>query len=335
MPPNLTTSVIVPSLGRPERLAACLRSLAAQTIAPQEVIVVWQADDIATRDAAMQIRAQMQSDLRAVYSPRANMVEALNAGMRAVTGDIILRIDDDALAPPDWIVRHLSYYDDASVGAVGGPYDNFHPDGTPFPKRSKQPVGKLTWYGKAFGNMFDHDQAWRLRRPQAVDHLIGANLSLRRGVFDGYDTQLRPYWQLNELDICLQVRSHGYRAIFDFANVVSHYPSGEAATPGRDGDLEIKIYNGAYNHAYILSKYSPWYLRPARLFHLLAVGMVSAPGALAFVEAVRRYGQPTREAAILAETWRHHLAGWRDGAGMRGRIVRAQTASRRDLTPTP
>ena len=314
------TSVLIPSSRRPQSLRRCLLSLEAQLTPPSEVIVAWQGTDSQTRDCACEFMSRESLPLRAVHCEEVGIVPAENAALDRAQGDIIFLIDDDAVAPPDWIARHLSHYGESSVGGVGGPFDNFHPNGSPFPKRARQPVGKLTWYGKAFGNMFDHDPSWRSRPPQDVDHLIGSNLSLRRGSFDRYDDRLKPYWQMHETDVCLQVKSRGYRLLFDFNNVVRHYPSSEYATPGRAGNLELKIYNAAYNNAFVLSKHSPQHLRAVRLLYCLAVGSVAAPGLLASAEAIRRYGNPRREASILARTWKNSIAGWRDGAKARADI---------------
>ncbi len=319
-------SVVIPSIGRPAALVNCLRSLANQTVVPCRIIVVWQADDIATRDAVLAMGGEAPAGLELVHSPEANMVGALNAGMRAADTDIILRTDDDAIAPPDWIERHLAFYRDPTIGAVGGPYDNFHPDGAPFMKRAPTRVGELTWYGKAFGNMYDHEPAMRWWAPQDVDQLPGGNMSLRRGACGEYDPHLRRYWQDNELDLCLQVKSRGYRVVFDFANVVMHHPTSNVSEPGRGGDLNVKIYNGAYNRSFVLSKHSPPHLRGVRLLYILMVGSVAAPGLAALPIAVKRYGRPARELRILLATWKHNLAGWGDGARVRAAAPPLRTA---------
>jgi glycosyltransferase involved in cell wall biosynthesis len=311
------SSVLIPSYKRPEMLSRCLRSLGAQTVPPDEVLVVWQGDDVPTRDAALALADRSPFCLRVLHSRQAGVVPAENLALDAAGGDLILLIDDDAVAPVDWVARHRGHYDDPAVGAVGGPADNFLPDGSPYPRRAVEPIGRLTWYGKELGNMYDQVPVWRGRAPQTVDHLVGYNFSLRRTAFDRFEEGLRRYWQLFEMDACLQVQARGYRVVFDFANVVEHHPTNTAYCGGRDGDLEVKIYNAAYNRALILAKHSAGYLRPLRLAYLLLVGAVNTPGVLGCVMAMKRFGRPAREIAILGRTWRAVVDGWRAGTRRR------------------
>ena len=314
------TSVLVPSFRRPERLLACLAGLSRQSVLPTEVIVVWQADDEQTRHAAERAPIRALCRLVLLHSPEPGVVAAENLALDHATGDIVFLIDDDAVPPPQWIERHLLHYEDGTVGAVGGPADDFYADGTPFPKRAIEPVGKLTWYGTMLGNMFDHVPEWRDRRPLEVDHLVGYNLSLRRSAFGHFESSLRPYWQSFEPDACLQVRRNGFRVLFDFGNVVEHHPMNTAYVGTRTGDLNIKIFNAAYNHAFVLAKHSRWHLRAVRLAYLLAIGSVGKPGLAAFLVAVKRYGGWQNELSILWRSMRSHLEGWRDGSRQRARV---------------
>jgi GT2 family glycosyltransferase len=313
----LRTSVLIPSFGRPEKLSNCLRSLARQTMAPDEVLVVWQAEDTATRDAALSLVDQTPFSLKVLHSPEQGVVPAENAALDAAAGDVILLIDDDAVSSPDWVARHLAHYADPAVGAVGGPADNFLADGTPFPRRAVEPLGKLTSSGRLLGNMYDQIVEWRSRPPQPVDHLVGYNMSLRRVAFDRFEAGLKRYWQLFELDACLQVRERGYQILFDHANVVAHHPTNPAYAPGREGDLTVRVYNAAYNHAFVLARHSSLWLRPVRLAFLLLVGSTGTPGLLGCLAGIRRYGQPCRELRILLRTLRSSLAGWLAGARAR------------------
>lgn len=313
----LRTSVIVPSAGRPADLDRCLTSLAAQTVLPLEIVVVWQADDLATKDSAERWHGTKRLDVRVVHSERRGIVPAENVGLSACRGEIIMLIDDDATAPPTWIAQHLSHYRDASVGAVGGPIRNYSDDGTPYPTRRNEPVGRLALSGRVIGNTHDHPAAWSSRPATDVDHLAGSNLSFRRSALTEFEAGLKPYWQLFELDACLQVHASDKRVVFDFGNAIDHYPSASAYAGGRDGDLTIKVFNSAYNHAFILAKHSRGAIRMVRLAYLIGVGSVGAPGKLGWVAATVRYGHPLKELGILARTIVSHLQGWRAGTRVR------------------
>jgi len=299
-------------------LTRCLQSLAHLSEPPDEVLVVWQGDDQPTRACAERLRPELPYTLRIVHSREAGIVPAENAALRESRGEVVLMIDDDAQAPPDWLARHLAHYDDPTVGAVGGPAQNHLRDGTLQPERSAEPVGLITPLGRVVGNMYNHPEAWRSRAPREVDHLVGNNLSLRRVAFGSFEQGLRPYWQLFELDACLQVKARGYRVLFDFANVVQHFPAQTVYGDPRAGDPTLPIYNGSYNHAFVLSKHSAPALRPVRLLYQLLVGSVATPGLLATAVATRRHGHPLREARLLLHTTRHRVAGWRAGARQRG-----------------
>ncbi len=181
-----TSSVLLVSYRRATILATCLEHLAAQDPAPGEILVVWQADDIATRDEAERHRDALPCPLRVLHSPEAGVVAAENTALDASTGEVVLLLDDDSVAPPGWVGRHLAHYADPTVGAVGGPADNLW-QGAYLPRRTAEPVGTIAWYGRVNGNMYDHIPEWRSRPPRDVDHLVGYNMSLRRAAFDRFE----------------------------------------------------------------------------------------------------------------------------------------------------
>ncbi len=315
-----SSSVLIVSYKRPEDVTRCLQALGQQVVLPDEILVVWQGDDTATRDWAEANRSGLGCDLLLVHSPEPGVVAAENAGRDAARGEILLLIDDDAIAPPDWVARHVAFYGDPTVGAVGGPAVNHHvATGEPFKPWPREPIGKLTRLGKFIGHMHDQDPDWRDRPPIEVDHLVGYNMSLRKSAVDRFESGLRRYWQMFEADACLQVKARGFRILFDFGNVVGHFPTNATYDGKREGDLSVKIYNGAYNHAFVLSKHSPPRLRIPRLVNMLVVGNTATPGLIAYPFCVRRYGKPLRELGILWKTWQARAQGWLDGRRARSR----------------
>ncbi len=316
----LTSSVIIPSFNRHEQLILCLNSLAQQTLLPDETIVIWQAEDFKTRDAIQAIMSSLPYTLKLLHCPNKGIVPAENMGLDAATGDIILMCDDDVITPPNWVSRHLNFYLDPTIGAVGGSANNHHPDLSLYPKRKVEPIGRLTWYGKINGNMYDCVDEWRERKPIAVDHLVGYNLSFRRTAIGRFETSLKSYWQLFEMEACLQVKQNGYQVIFDYSNVVDHYPTNTAYAGGRTGDLQVKLFNPSYNHAFILAKYSPQHLFAIRLIYLFAIGTVGTLGLLATFRAIKIHGNPLQEFKLLLTCWSEKSQGWQDGIKARVQV---------------
>lgn len=98
-PPLPTLSVVVPVRDDAALLARCLAALAAQTLAPAEVVVV----DNGSRDGSAATAAA--AGARVVVEPRVGIPAAASAGYDAATGAVIVRLDADTLAPPDLLAR--------------------------------------------------------------------------------------------------------------------------------------------------------------------------------------------------------------------------------------
>lgn len=312
---TMTTSVLVPSFRRPDSLESCLRSLARQTVPPGEVLVVQQGDDTPTRDRAERLAAELPITVRVLHLGEPGIVPAENLALDHASGELILLIDDDAIAEPDWLERHLAHYADPTVGAVGGPADTYNPDGTRQEIRALGPQGRLTWFGRYIAHMHDLPPEWRSLPAKPVDHLVGYNMSLRRSAFDRFEERLRRYWQFFEADACFQVSGRGYRVLFDPGIVVEHRltPRQSVYDPGRGGDLQIKLGNGAYNRTFVLSKHTRGPLRLVRRLYASLMGTTEAPGPLLLPRSIRRYGDARRELEVMRMVWAETRAGWRDG----------------------
>ncbi len=321
---SLSTSVLIPSYRRPQALTHCLEGLAAQTVLPAEVLVIWQDDDTATRDCAAGLAASLPYELHLVHSETTGIVPAENAGLARARGKIIVMIDDDAIPPPGWLASHLCRYRDSSIGSVGGPARNYRLDGQGFPTRAAKRFGRITWYGKLIGNLFDHDRTFGVIE---VEHLAGGNMSFRRDAIDRFEDRLRPYWQYFEADACLQIGATGYRIVYDSENPIAHYPTNTLFDGTREGDLTRKVFNAAYNHAFILAKHSRPGLRLPRLAYLLGIGSLPYPGIIGFLFAPWRYGKPLREMRVFSATFASHLAGWIAGSRARSTARRGTAAT--------
>jgi GT2 family glycosyltransferase len=97
-----SVSVVVPSLGWPDSLANCLRSLRAQTVdLPVEIIVVVNGPDASAAD-------RTQPGVAVLYEARPGPAAARNTGARAATGDVLAFIDSDCVADPAWLASAVT-----------------------------------------------------------------------------------------------------------------------------------------------------------------------------------------------------------------------------------
>jgi glucosyl-dolichyl phosphate glucuronosyltransferase len=160
------------TLDRWELLNKSLQSVADQEMQPVEVILcIDHNHDMFTRCAAElpPVLAKAPLKFRVIenrYGTR--LGGARTSAAEIATGDVLAFLDDDAFATPSWLRCLTDVYDDAAVFAVGGApiaeYEVERPRWFPF---------ECNWiFGCAYRGL--------PTRRGPVDHLIGANMSIRR-----------------------------------------------------------------------------------------------------------------------------------------------------------
>lgn len=101
----LTLSIVIPVYNEEHHIKACLDSIAAQTVKPDEVIVV----DNNSTDQTTTI-AKGYPFVKIVSESKQGIVFARDAGFDAARSEIIGRIDADTVLPPDWVARVMQFY---------------------------------------------------------------------------------------------------------------------------------------------------------------------------------------------------------------------------------
>lgn len=112
-------SVVIATRDRPARLAAMLRSLAEQTLPPDEREVVVVDDGSSLPDVqAVLADAEREAAVRVIRrKDPGGPATARNAGWRASSAPLVAFTDDDCVAAPDWLERAVSAAD-ANPGAI-------------------------------------------------------------------------------------------------------------------------------------------------------------------------------------------------------------------------
>lgn len=129
---TLRVSAIIPCHNAGRWIAAALRSVAAQTHAPLEVIVI---DDDSTDDSVARIR-QSGVPVRLIHLNARNAAASRNAGIEAATGDWIALLDADDVWYPNHLARAQELLNRADDVAFMSNHDWLDLDGrvTPIPE---------------------------------------------------------------------------------------------------------------------------------------------------------------------------------------------------------
>ncbi len=113
--PPASISVVVPTCDRPQRLAACLRSLAGLREKPLEIVVVDNAPSIATREVV-----EAFPEARYVAEHRSGSSAARNTGVHHCRGELVAFVDDDEAVHPDWLSHLRNCFHNPTVGLATG-----------------------------------------------------------------------------------------------------------------------------------------------------------------------------------------------------------------------
>lgn len=97
-PPHAPLSVVILAYNEEEYLPHALDSIAAQTVAPDEVIVI----DNNSTDRTAEI-ARSYPFVRLVNEPQKGIAPARDRGFAEAKGPLLARIDADTVLPPDWV----------------------------------------------------------------------------------------------------------------------------------------------------------------------------------------------------------------------------------------
>lgn len=177
----MKTSVIIPTLNRPEHLSRLLKDLCSGTRLPDEILVIEQGDWARSEEIASQF-----SRVRVLYELEKSLPVARNTGIRESTGDILFFFDDDMSVGEQYLEVAITYLEaHADVLGVTGSYMKGERAWTP-----KRFLGVLfcVYSFKSRNSVLpsgsnDYIRGKNLSLEQSVEWLYGGNMVLRKEVF--------------------------------------------------------------------------------------------------------------------------------------------------------
>lgn len=222
---TLTLTIVIPVFNEQDHLKACLNAIAAQTIKPDEVVVV----DNNSSDDSARVASQFPF-VRLIKEKRQGVLFAKNRGFKAATGDIVGRIDADTILPPRWVQQVKELMSDPATAAVTGPVNYYD---MPLPEINYR---LDHWMRTSIYNWF----------PKSP-FLFGSNMAIRRSV-----------WRTVSADIChdtymhedLDLAVHLYRAGYHIT-YAGHLIAGASGRRYNDSPLRFYRYISMYRQTYL------------------------------------------------------------------------------------
>jgi GT2 family glycosyltransferase len=211
---------------RLSQIRAALDSIARQTMPPAQVIVV--ADH---NPALCDLLAAEYPDHEVISNKfERGLSGARNTGIEQSAGDVVVFLDDDARAQPEWLETLLASYDDESVLGVGGAV-----------LADWSSPGRPAWLPEEFLWVVGCSYRGQPEVKAEVRNPIGANMSFRRSALDLaglFDSSVgrtfissRPLGcEETEFSIRLRRLSPGARIIYEPQAVVYHHVDQSRAT---------------------------------------------------------------------------------------------------------
>ena len=244
-------SVLVATYRRPKLLVECLTALSQQQRLPDEIVIIVRDTDEKTMEALSAFENPFPNPdcIQTTRVQEPGIVAAENRGLEAAKGDIVVLIDDDAIASPEWLSNIENHYESETVGAVGGPVIPFI-DQTPVKQYQPGRFMNKTWFGAHFGGAAETIPD----TVKEVNVLRGCNMSFRRSLLTQFDIRLMPYWRRFEDEAIMSIRQQGYQALFDPNIQVYHHTAAIQEGESREEDRS-SIIGSHHNNTYVMLKF--------------------------------------------------------------------------------
>jgi glucosyl-dolichyl phosphate glucuronosyltransferase len=120
MSQNLTLSIVMPTLNRPEMVKECLESIRQQTFAPTEFIMVDQSDNEKSKKVfeAMDLGRTRKNY---VFQKTKSLIKARNNGLdRASDTDLLMFLEDDSVLFADYFEKLVGHFHRDQAKRFGG-----------------------------------------------------------------------------------------------------------------------------------------------------------------------------------------------------------------------
>jgi GT2 family glycosyltransferase len=203
--PGSGVAVVIVNFNGASLLPDCLAALAAQTLAPAEIVVA----DNGSRDGSLTLLRERYAHVRGLELGRNHgFAGGANRGVRATSAPWVCVLNSDATPAPDWLAQLASaprnqrtwalgsVLVSAASGLIESAGDAYAPEGYAHKLLRERPLGELP------------------REPYPVFAAPGAAPLFRRHVFDllgGYEERFFLYYE--DIDLAFRAALIGHHAL--------------------------------------------------------------------------------------------------------------------------
>ncbi len=190
-------SIVIPSYNSESTIEKCLDALFNQTFTGEYEIII--ADS--SKDRTRQIVAEKFSQVKIlVFGTKTDPGTARNAAIKESRGELLLLIDSDCVAAPDWMERMVLQHQQSDYAAIGGSINN-----------GNDPDNSIAWAGY----MAEFREFLPGTKAGVVPHIPTCNISYKRKVFDELGGFNPEYYPQEDLEFNYRLTQKGYKIFFD------------------------------------------------------------------------------------------------------------------------
>lgn len=197
-------SVILPSYNSQTTIAPVLTALKKQTFSePYEIILVDSSED----ETPNIVRTQFPDITYIHLKQKTDPGTARNMGLQKSSGDLILFIDSDCVAEPDWIEKMVQKHRTTNHAAIGGGVVN-----------GNDPKNEIAWAGY----MAEFREFIPEQGEKEVHHIPTCNISYKREYLEKLGGFNPNYYPQEDLDFNYRLTQSGATILFNPQARVHH-----------------------------------------------------------------------------------------------------------------
>ncbi len=190
----LTVSIIIPVYNEEDYIKQCLDHIAAQTVAPDEVIVV----DNNSTDKTLKL-AREYKFVTIMNEKKQGVLYARTKGFNQAKSQIIGRIDADSRLEPDWVEQLHRVFKESSIDGVTGSSHWYDMPLSPW-NHNVENVFKY--------NLYQYEKDFPF--------LFGTNMAIRKSAWN----EVKPFlcqdkYIHEDSDIAIHMHLTGHRLLYD------------------------------------------------------------------------------------------------------------------------